>query len=188
LELFACAPVNLGLTEHLQYFVWILNRYVASQSITNEPIESDSDDIDYLETAIKCVELYQWLARHFDNKNFLFSEIDLLENKSLAVEGLNNLLSEKISVKCSSCGAKLPDSNSFNICENCFGQRRRRRGPSHKATDAKKVGGGFRRNKKAKANNSNSSSGSGPKSGGRGPNKSGKKRIKKSKASAFTKG
>jgi ATP-dependent RNA helicase SUPV3L1/SUV3 len=186
---FACAPVNLGLTEHLQYFVWILNKYVASQSITNEPIESDSDDIDYLETAIKCVELYQWLARHFDNKNFSFSEIDLLENKSLAVEGLNNLLSEKISVKCSSCGAKLPDSHNFNICENCFGQRRRRRGPSHSDGDGKSSGGGFRR-KRSKANNSKSGSGSGakPKSGGRGANKSGKKRAKKSKASAFTKG
>ena len=29
-------------------------------------------EIDYLETTIKCVELYQWLARHFNNKNFEF--------------------------------------------------------------------------------------------------------------------
>jgi len=121
---FACAPVNLGMTSHLQYFVWILNHYVSGQSIKSEAIEFSSDDIDYLETAIKCVELYQWLARHFDNKNFFFDETDILQNKTSAIEQLNDLLSEKTVKKCSSCGDKLPDEFNFNICENCFGQRR----------------------------------------------------------------
>ena len=62
---FACAPVNLGLIDHVQYFIYILNHYVRSSSINYEPIEYQSDDIDYLETAIKCVELFQWLSRHF---------------------------------------------------------------------------------------------------------------------------
>ena len=35
-------------------------------------------DIDYLETSIKCIELFQWLARHFNNKNFNFDEYILL--------------------------------------------------------------------------------------------------------------
>lgn len=135
---FACAPVNMGLTDHVQYFVWILNHFVAADLITNEDIDAGSEDIDYLETAIKCVELYQWLARHFDNKHFSFTEEDLLANKSFAIEKLNNLLSEKVSAKCSSCDAKLPDSHNFNICETCFSQRRnsRRRGPrNHEAKD-----------------------------------------------------
>lgn len=121
---FACAPVNLGLVEHVQYFVWILNHYVSGMGILNEPVDVQSDDIDYLETAIKCVELYQWLARHFENKNFNFDELELIDNKTKAIERLNELLSQKTSRRCSSCGVKLADSFSFNICETCFGQRR----------------------------------------------------------------
>lgn len=121
---FACAPVNLGLLEHVQYFVWIANHYVQGKSIINENIETQSDDIDYLERAIKCVELYQWLARHFENSLFEFDEAALLSNKMLAIEKLNELLSEKVSRRCSSCGVKLPDSFEFNICENCFGSQR----------------------------------------------------------------
>ncbi|ATH09067.1 hypothetical protein BIY24_14275 [Halobacteriovorax marinus] len=121
---FACAPVNQGLLEHVQYYMWILSHYVKSQDILNEPIDSKSSDIDYLETSIKCVELYQWLARHFSNKNFLFNESDLLENKGLAVDRLNTLLSEKIVPTCSSCGVKLGEKHKFAICEDCFQQRR----------------------------------------------------------------
>jgi len=121
---FTCAPVNLGLLEHIQYFNWILNHYVQNQLIKNEPIDPRSNDIDYLETAIKCVELYQWLSRHFDNKNFDFVEADLLENKSFAIEKLNTLLSNKIVPTCSSCGIKMPENAKFNICESCFKQRR----------------------------------------------------------------
>ena len=123
---FACAPVNLGLVEHVQYYVWILSHFVKSENIYNEPIDADSDDIDYLERAIKCVELYQWLARHFQNKNFSFDMDELLENKSFATERLNQLLSEKTTKKCSSCGCKLPDDHDYNICEDCFAQRRSR--------------------------------------------------------------
>jgi ATP-dependent RNA helicase SUPV3L1/SUV3 len=121
---FACAPVNLGLIEHVQYYLWILNHYVTSQSIFNEPIDDRADNIDYLETSIKCVELYQWLSRHFNNKNFVFDENVLLENKSKAIERLNELLSDKISKYCSSCGCKMPVNSSFNICDDCFAKRR----------------------------------------------------------------
>jgi ATP-dependent RNA helicase SUPV3L1/SUV3 len=89
---FTCAPVNQGLLEHVQYFVWILNKYVNNDPIFFDPIDPNSDDIDYLETTIKCVELYQWLARHFDNKNFSFDDEVLHANKSLAVEKLNLLV------------------------------------------------------------------------------------------------
>jgi ATP-dependent RNA helicase SUPV3L1/SUV3 len=121
---FACAPVNQGLLEHVQYYMWILSHYVKNQPIVNEAIDSRSGDIDYLETSIKCVELYQWLARHFDNKNFSFDENGLLENKSEAIERLNGLLSEKIVPTCSSCGCKLPEKHKFAICEECFSQRK----------------------------------------------------------------
>ena len=43
---FACAPVNLGLIEHVQYYLWILNHYVGNQLIVNEPIDDRSDNID----------------------------------------------------------------------------------------------------------------------------------------------
>lgn len=191
---FACAPVNLGLTDHVQYFVWILTHYVSSQNIVNEPIDSDSDDIDYLETAIKCVELYQWLARHFDNNNFTFSEVDLLENKSMAIETLNNLLSEKISAKCSSCGCKLPDSHNFNICESCFGQRHRRRGP--KQYDAK---GGKENSSSGTSSRRRTRSSDKPKDKGSSSNSTDsrfsnarpakkKKKAKKNKADAYKRG
>lgn len=126
---FACAPVNLGLLEHVQYYVWILKKYVASEIIKNEHINHTSNEIDYLETTIKCVELYQWLARHFSNKNFEFEDRDLLENKLLAIEKLNTLLSDKITPTCSSCGAKLPDQSKFPICDGCFKERRFTRRP-----------------------------------------------------------
>ncbi len=126
---FACAPVNLGLMEHVQYYMWILNHYVTAQSIVNEDIDESSDNIDYLETSIKCVELYQWLSRHFDQKNFVYDEKQLLDNKSKAIERLNSLLSEKISKSCSSCGCKMPANARFNICDECFAKRRFTRGP-----------------------------------------------------------
>jgi len=146
---FACAPVNLGLLEHVQYYVWILNHYVAGTPIVNEKIEFQSGDIDYLETAIKCVELYQWLSRHFDNKNFSYDEEDLLGNKGLAIDRLNGLLSEKIVPTCSSCGCKLADDSKFAICEDCFAQRRssRRGRPGrrdHRKDGDKKGPGGNR--------------------------------------------
>lgn len=124
---FACAPVNLGLLEHVQYYVWIMNHYVSADPIINEMINHNSSDIDYLETSIKCVELYQWLSRHFNYKNFEFSEEKLLENKGLAIEKLNTLLSAKIVPTCSSCGDKLDDKSKFAICEGCFAQRKTQR-------------------------------------------------------------
>lgn len=130
---FACAPVNQGLIEHVQYYMWILTHFVKEQAILNEPVDSTSSDIDYLETAIKCVELYQWLARHFDNKHFMFNESDLLENKGSAVDRLNALLSAKIVPTCSSCGVKLEENSKFAICEDCFSQRKfSRRGGSRR--------------------------------------------------------
>ncbi len=127
---FACAPVNLGLVEHVQYYLWILKHYVDAAPIFSEPIEHENGDIDYLETSIKCVELYQWLARHFDRKNFHFEERRLLENKAKAVEKLNGLLSEKTTKSCASCGCKLPVTSRFPICDPCFAQRKNRGGGS----------------------------------------------------------
>jgi ATP-dependent RNA helicase SUPV3L1/SUV3 len=181
---FACAPVNLGLMDHVQYFVWILNHFVTAHPIINEPIDGESDDIDYLETAIKCVELYQWLARHFQNKHFSFDESELLENKTDAIEKLNSLLSEKISKRCSSCGCKLPDSFNFNICEVCFGQRRTRRPRrfDKKEGSSKDKSRGNNSNRKFK--NSSSSSGKGPRTGA----KKKSRKSNKNKAAAFKRG
>ena len=121
---FSCAPVNLGMKEHVEYFMWILNRFVNGLEIYCDPISPDRDDIDYLETAIKCVELYQWLARHFQEKNFSFNINDLNANKLEAVEKLNQLLSKKIQRSCPSCGVRLSDDFKFNICEGCFSRKR----------------------------------------------------------------
>lgn len=141
---FSCAPVNLGLMEHVQYYMWILNHYVTGQTIVNEDIDDQSDNIDYLETSIKCVELFQWLSRHFNQKNFVFDERQLLENKSKAIERLNSLLSEKISKTCSSCGCKMSANARFNICDDCFAKRRFSRGPrpDGQRDEKKDFGGG----------------------------------------------
>ena len=154
---FACAPVNLGLVEHVQYYLWILKHYVGNHPIVNELIDDRSDNIDYLETTIKCVELYQWLSRHFDNKNFEFEEKHLLENKSKAIERLNELLSDKIGKTCSSCGCKMAANAQFNICDVCFSKRRFSRRPDHRPSqdqgsgrrdDRKPDGGGRREERK----------------------------------------
>ena len=197
---FACAPVNLGMIEHVQYYVWIASHYVKEMSIINEDIDPTSDDIDYLERAIKCVELYQWLARHFQNKNFSFDEEDLLQNKSEAIEKLNQLLSEKTSKRCSSCGCKLPDNFEFNICETCFNQRRFTRRPGGGKRDFKSKSGPGGNDRKGGRGGSKSGgksggkSGNRPKKGGFRPSDSGpgggkkKSRGKKNKASAFKRG
>ena len=124
---FACAPVNLGLPDHVEYFNVILQRYAAQKDINFEPVDYTSDNIDYLETAIKCVELYQWLSRHFNGKHFVFVPEELADNKSKAIEKLNQLLSNKIVPTCSSCGAKLPENSELSICEDCFHRRRHER-------------------------------------------------------------
>ena len=126
---FSCAPVNLGQVEHVQHFMGILNKYVSAERIYNEPIDFKSSDIDYLEVSIKCVELYQWLSRHFNNKNFDYDDVTLHHNKQGAIDKLNLLLSEKIVPTCSSCGCKLPEAAKFPICEECFEKRRFRRRP-----------------------------------------------------------
>jgi ATP-dependent RNA helicase SUPV3L1/SUV3 len=92
---FSCAPVNLRQLDHVEYFRDIVTKYVHGRPIYNEMIDASSNSIDYLETAIKNLELYQWLARHFQNKFFDFESEKLLENKMDAVEKLNKLLSEK---------------------------------------------------------------------------------------------
>lgn len=121
---FACAPVNLGLIDHVQYYVWILNNFVNQSPIKFSKIDARSGDIDYLEASIKCMELYQWLSRHFNNKHFEYEEQELLENKVTATERLNELLSDKIVPMCTSCGVKLPENSKFAICEPCFKSRR----------------------------------------------------------------
>lgn len=188
---FACAPVNLGLLEHVQYFVWIANHYVKDNPIINEEVDDESDDIDYLERAIKCVELYQWLARHFDNNNFSFSESDLLANKMSAIEKLNQLLSEKVSKRCSSCGVKLPDSFDFNICESCFGAQRfrqRRRRPESGQGESKGKGPGkpkYGKGSRPDSQKSGAGKKDGPKKRGKRP---GSKKKGAKKSSPFTKG
>lgn len=128
---YSCAPVNLGLIEHVEYYNTILHSYVIGRPIRNVEIEVSSRDIDYLETSIKCVELYQWLSRHFSDKHFQYDLVQLLHNKSLAIERLNELLSEKIERTCASCGCKLEAGNEFAICEDCFKKRKfARRGGS----------------------------------------------------------
>jgi ATP-dependent RNA helicase SUPV3L1/SUV3 len=126
---FACAPVNLGLMEHVQFFVWILGHFVKNLPVKCDEIDPAADNIDYLETSIKCVELYQWLARHFNGKNFSFDVSKLLHNKALAIDKLNDLLSHRLIRYCSSCGTKLADTAKYNICEGCFQKRRFPRHP-----------------------------------------------------------
>lgn len=186
---FSCAPVNLGLIDHVQYFMQIVSQYVAGQSILNQDIDVDSDNIDYLETGIKCVELYQWLARHFEHNNFVFDEQALLHNKGMAIEKLNELLSERLHKNCSSCGVKMNPDFNFNICERCFSERRfAKRKPSNRLPEIKRSG----------ASSSGGASGGGKrgnggKSGGKPFKKSGgssgfKKKKNKSKADAFKRG
>jgi len=121
---FACAPVNLGLVDHVQYYLTLLRSFAYGRNSVNDLIDAESDDIDYLETTIKCVELYQWLSRHFNRKNFEYDESVLGDNKSKAIDKLNTLLSKKIIKTCSSCGQKVDDGHKFNICESCFKDRR----------------------------------------------------------------
>ncbi len=164
---FACAPVHLGMMEHVEYYVWILNHYVNAKPILHEPIDHQSSDIDYLETKIKCVELYQWLSRHFNNKHFEYDELALFDNKGLAIQKLNDLLSDKILPTCSSCGAPLAENSRFAICETCFKQRRFSRGGSRSkivknrqarkhSSDEKSDNKGGKRNFKGKSKKSSS--------------------------------
>jgi ATP-dependent RNA helicase SUPV3L1/SUV3 len=187
---FACAPVNLGLIEHVQYYMWILNHYVNNQMILNEPIDDQSDNIDYLETSIKCVELFQWLSRHFSGKNFEFDEMQLLENKSKAIERLNELLSDKIGKTCSSCGCKMPANARFNICDDCFSSRKFARGPRRfdRPRGADERGGRERDQRSGSSGPSRGGQKSGKSSGkGRRPSSSSGQAKKSNAAQAFKK-
>ncbi len=162
---FTCAPVNLGLMDHVQYYISLLRSFAFNRNARNELIDATSNDIDYLETSIKCVELYQWLSRHFNKKNFEHDEEQLLKNKLEAIEKLNELLSKKIIRTCSSCGTKLDDSHKFNICESCFKDRRfaykrrnsQRNGGQKRKTYSAKKSGGSKKRKHSKANNKSKS-------------------------------
>jgi ATP-dependent RNA helicase SUPV3L1/SUV3 len=126
---FSCAPVNLGLVDHVQCFLSIVNKYVSAMPIVNEFIDYKSSNIDYLETAIKCMELYQWLARHFEGKNFECDKVLLLENKSKAIERLNELLSEKSSKYL----FNMKDRYAFDRDKNKDSPQRERFKPSFKS-------------------------------------------------------
>lgn len=123
---FACAPVHLGLMDHVQFFSQITHRYAAEKAIYCEFIDATSQNIDYLETAIKCMELYQWLARHFENKHFVFDYDELSKNKLEAINQLNHLLSDGTLRHCSSCGQSLDADFRYNICESCFARHKKR--------------------------------------------------------------
>ncbi len=174
---FACAPVNLGLMDHVQFYNWILHKYVNMEGIPCEPIEHGSNDIDYLETSIKCVELYQWLSRHFNNKNFVYSEVELLNNKQLAIDQLNELLSQKIIARCSSCSVKLPEDSRFPICEECFEKRKANR---------RKPGGGRFKGKPGKGGASKGSTGRNFKGKGR-PGQSRKRNVSRKRKNTTSK-
>jgi len=185
---FACAPVNLGLMEHVQYFVWVLNNFVKAINSDFESIDHNSNDIDYLEASIKCVELYQWLSRHFSLKHLDHDDFLLLENKSKAIEKLNTLLSDKTQRSCASCGTTLAESETFAICENCFNARKfsrnrrvTRRGPAptSSASQGGKDGGGF---KKGAPSKSYSKGRQKSKPGGGGPSKSFKGKFTRPKS------
>ena len=169
---FACAPVNLGQMDHVQYFNWIVNNYAHRVPSRNEAIEHESKNIDYLETSIKCVELYQWLSRHFGRKFFEYDDTELLNNKSDAIEQLNNLLSEKILRSCSSCGVSLPEKHEFNICDVCFSQRRRPR------TNFKPNRGGGRSGRSPSSGSRNGGSRRGSKKGSRSSSQGGARKSK----------
>ena len=176
---FSCAPVNLGLVEHVQYFMYIVNRFVQGMGIECEQIDNNSNNIDYLETSIKCVELFQWLSRHFDDKHFVYNIENLLGNKAEAVEKLNILLGDKILMHCSSCGVLLEPKFKFNICETCFSQRRggRRRAATRKASEggpSRGKGKGPRRGKKSSSRGRRTSNSQ--RSGGSGGQRSAKKK------------
>jgi ATP-dependent RNA helicase SUPV3L1/SUV3 len=153
-----------------------LKKFVVSEAIKNEQINFNSNEIDYLETSIKCVELYQWLARHFSNKNFEFELNDLLDNKLQAIEKLNVLLSDKITPTCSSCGCKLPEAAKFPICEECFKERRFvRRGPPSRNYRGNS-GGDRPSNLQAAKGSTNLNFRQGKPTEGKGPGKPSKKR------------
>ena len=132
--------------------------------------------------------MYQWLSRHFNNKNFNFDENQLLENKSKAIERLNELLSEKIGKSCSSCGCKMPVNARFNICDDCFSARKFSRRPRREGQSEDR---GERRDDRRPGGFKKTSGGGGPKrpgqsgrSHGKGPSKSG---SNKNAAAAFKK-
>jgi len=139
---FTTAPVDLNIIEHVQYFSWILTNYTYGNSIVFGLIDSNSEDIDYLERAIMCVELYQWLSRHFKDHHFVYEMNELIHNKSMAIEKLNILLSDKIIPLCSSCGKQLEEDSRFSICENCFKRRRFTRRPTSRPREKAREGGG----------------------------------------------
>jgi ATP-dependent RNA helicase SUPV3L1/SUV3 len=184
---FTCAPVNLGLKEHLEYFVTIVTLYVNSKSIYNQEIDSSSDNIDYLETAIKCVELYQWLSRHFDDKNFDYTVEELSTNKGMAIEKLNQLLSERLHKNCSSCGLKMSPDFNFNICEKCFSERKFTRYKRNDKNDDRSGRGSKRGSRRGHQASASDDKGSRPKSKGGFKGKSKKKPGEESKASKLTK-
>jgi len=148
---FACAPVNLGLVDHVQYFLTIVNKFVNSQVIENDWIDAQSSNIDYLETAIKCVELFQWLARHFSEKHFQYDKIALQENKSNAIERLNHLLSEKSS------------KYLFNVSDRFSFDKERQRKNRFQSRDRDR-----NNNSNQRSSSQSTSASSGPSSGGGG--------------------
>ena len=101
----------------------------------------------------------------------------------MAIEKLNQLLSEKTSKKCSSCGVKLDDDFRFNICETCFSQRRRGRGGSGSRNRYKGS-----KNNSQKGSNKKRSSSSADRFKGKNKKRSSKKKPTKNKSSAFKRG
>ncbi len=122
---FSCAPVNMGMFEHMETFKNILKRYINGQDVDWDRINFNSSNIDYLEKSIKCLELYQWLSRHFNDKNFNYDEEELKENKQSAINKLNELLSERMVNRCFQCGRKMSAETKYKICESCFFRKRK---------------------------------------------------------------
>jgi hypothetical protein len=122
--MFLGAPVSLR-EDQLDYFSMIVSN-VVNNKVTQAAVSSDytSYRVDELETGYKDITLYLWFHYHFP---VLVPDLEKASMaRSMIVDAIIAKMANGLRQHCNKCGAVLPLKHSFNMCEHCFKNQRRR--------------------------------------------------------------
>ncbi|MBZ0294877.1 MAG: hypothetical protein K8L99_20110 [Anaerolineae bacterium] len=84
-----------------------------------------SHDLENIETAVTCADIYLWLARRREFNAFAANEDDVRERRGYWSSRIDIALMHNITTvrRCSRCKRPLPARYRYGLCQNCYTER-----------------------------------------------------------------
>lgn len=120
---FASAPARIE--DDAQFLTAAARSIVGHGGPLKFQSTSRKDDLEKLEQRWRRATLYLWLARRWPNA--LPSAKEAEEQRTFCDEEIRALLrSNRLALRCTSCGGKMPPGHPFPRCESCYSRERSR--------------------------------------------------------------